>query len=399
MISVKDQLSRLLDHLGAAALAEPVVLKTRAVRADTLHQAALEYGKVDRLPLIFSYPLPADFPFQPLPNAAIYQDPAAMLYNELVSAWDLSLAARVSGGAPGDDLAATIRPNWGTVLVASVLGGFAQQSDDNTPWIRRNDARPITLEQIADADPEVASTGWVPRVLETYEAYGQLLSLYPELASALWLTLPDLQGPLDTVEQLLGADLFIDMMERPELCQKAFTRAAEIQLACARLFAPYVQDGPSGYIHQHGFLVRGGVLIRCDSAVMISSSLYRDLVAPADELVLAGLGGGGVHSCGKIDHAAPAILELPSIRSFDFGQSFMNDVDSLYSLARQRSIPFLRVQAGRQELESGTIMDRFPTGVSLRCSVETQEEALRLFDCYQEACAKKKVLDKIGINP
>lgn len=389
MTAVKDQLSRLLDHLGAINRTKPVALAARTARADARHQAALEYRSVDRLPLVFSYPLPADFPFQPLPNATIYRDPAAMLYNELVSAWEISIAARASGGAPGDDLAATVRPNWGTVLVASVLGGFAEQTEDNTPWIRRNDEKPITLEQIADANPEVATAGWVPRVLDTYAAYRELLAPYPGLASGIRVTLPDLQGPLDTAEQLLGADLFIDMMERQDLCAKAFTRAAEIQLACARLFAPYIQDGQTGYIHQHGFLVKGGVLIRCDSAVMISSQLYGDLVAPADELVLAGLGGGGVHSCGKIEHAVPAILELPSIRCFDFGQSFMNDVDSLYALANQRRIPFLRVQPGRQELETGSIMDRFPTGVSLLYPAESREEAVRLFDCYQEGCLRK----------
>ena len=380
MITVKDQLSRLLDFLGAAALATP------AARADDLHRTALEYNRVERLPLILSYPLPADFPFQPLPDAAIYKDPAAMLYNELVSAWNLSIAAHTQ---LGDDLAATIRPNWGTVLVASVLGGHAEQADDNTPRIRRNDDRPITLEQIAEANPDVARAGWVQRVLDTYEAYRVLLSPYPELASALRVTLPDLQGPLDTVEQLLGAELFIDMMERPELCVRAFMRTAEIQLACAGLFALYVQDGPPGYIHQHGFLVKGRVLIRCDSAVMISSQLYRDLVTPADELVLAGLGGGGVHSCGKIDHAAPAILGLPSIRCFDFGQSFMNDIDSLYAIASQRRIPFLRVQPDRQELEAGTIMDRFPTGVSLHFPAESMEEARRIFDRYTTICSKR----------
>jgi hypothetical protein len=35
------------------------------------------------------------------------------------------------------------------------------------------------------------------------------------------------------------------------------------------------------------------------------------------------------------------MLALESIRCFDFGQSFMNEVDGLYALARQRRIPFM----------------------------------------------------------
>ncbi|MEI6873877.1 MAG: hypothetical protein WCL50_01970 [Spirochaetota bacterium] len=383
METARDRLARLLDQLSAWDIGR------RCAESDGLHRAALDYAKVERLPVIFSWPQSEEQAFPPLPNDAIYGDPAAMLYNELVSAWDLSVVARGAAGAGiGDDLPATIRPNWGTVLVASLLGGRAEQSGQNTPWIRRDDDAPIALEAIAEADPEVAGSGWIPRVIATYEAYRQLLAPYPGLWSALRVTLPDLQGPLDIVEQLTGADLFIDMIERPELAARAFDRAAELQIACARLFAPFTKDGPEGFSHQHGFMVKGKVLIRCDSAVMISPELYRDLVAPADEAVLAALGGGGLHSCGRIGHALPQMLALPSIRCFDFGQSFMNEVDLLYQQARGRRIPFLRVQPTRDELRSASILERFPTGVSLHCPVGSMEEARDTFDLYLSSSAR-----------
>jgi hypothetical protein len=385
METVRDRLSRLLEILSEAEIA------VRARRCDALQRAALCYETVERLPVVFAWPQGKESDFPPLPNSAIYGDSAAMLYNELVSAWDMSLAARHAGGAGngiGDDLAATVRPNWGTVLVASLLGGHAEQSGDNTPWIRRHDDNPVTLEAIADADPDVATSGWIPRVLDTYEDYRQLLAPWPELASALRTTLPDLQGPLDTVEQLTGADLFIDFIERPDLVVRALHRAALLQVACTRLFAAHAGDGPEGYCHQHGFLVKGGILVRNDSAVMISPELYRDLVAPADELVLAASGGGGIHSCGRIGHAVPAMLELKSVNCIDFGQSYMNDVDALYVQARERRIPFLRVQPGREELRSASILERFPTGVSLYCPVESREEAEHLFEEYLRNSAR-----------
>jgi len=226
----------------------------------------------------------------------------------------------------------------------------------------------------------------VPRILDTYEAYHELLSPWPELEATLHITLPDLQGPLDIVEQLVGADLFIDMIERPELAARAFMRAAKLQVACARLFSPMTQDGPSGFTHQHGFLVKGDILIRDDSAVMISPELYRELVAPADEFVLRAMGGGGIHSCGRIWHAVPDMLALPSITSFDFGQSFMNDINGLYSLAKQKRIPFLRVQPTRKELLDGSILERFPTGVSLYYPAASAGEARELLKGYLRAC-------------
>jgi hypothetical protein len=53
-----------------------------------------------------------------------------MLDNELVSAWDFHITLTKS---VGDDLPPTIRPNWGTVLVASLLGGSIEQVGDATP--------------------------------------------------------------------------------------------------------------------------------------------------------------------------------------------------------------------------------------------------------------------------
>src|SRR5512137_462930 len=97
------------------------------------HQAALAYEPVDRLPLVISYPLPPDSPWQPYPHHEIFDDPEKMLFNELVSAWDTSI---VHHSLIGDDLLATIRANFGTVLVASVFGAHIEQVDDNPPWVR-----------------------------------------------------------------------------------------------------------------------------------------------------------------------------------------------------------------------------------------------------------------------
>ncbi|MEI6386299.1 MAG: hypothetical protein WCQ50_06680 [Spirochaetota bacterium] len=375
----RDRLMQLLDALSEAQLGE------RGIRSNELQRSALKYETVERLPVIFSWPQTDESRFAPLPNSSIYQDPAAMLYNELVSAWELSIANREG---LGDELAPTIRPNWGTVIVASVLEGMAEQREEHTPWIRRSGGQSPSLKSIAEADPDIAKAGWVPRVLETYLAYQELLAPYLEQASALRITLPDLQGPLDTVEQLCGEELFVELLENPQQAARAFMRAAELQVAGARLFAPFTNDGPAGFSHQHGFLVKGGILIRCDSAVMISPELYRDLVAPADEFVLSELGGGGLHSCGRIGHSVPEMLKLPSLCSFDFGQSSMNDVDSLYKLARERRIPFLRVEADKEELTSGAILRRFPTGVSLHCKVVSLEEATSIFDRYLESTAR-----------
>ena len=110
--------------------------------------------------------------------------------------------------------------------------------------------------------------------------------------------------------------------------------------------------------------------------------MYAGQVAHHDEFVLREMGGGGVHSCGKIDFNVPEVFNLPSLKCFDFGQSYLNDLDPLYGPAKEKKIPLIRIRAGREELLSGSIMKRFPTGVSLVYEAASWEEAQFVAENY-----------------
>ena len=72
---MNDQLKRLLDHL--AATLDP----RRQTEIELLHQKALGWEPIQRLPLVCTYPIPANAPFQPYPHSQIFDDPEKMLYN------------------------------------------------------------------------------------------------------------------------------------------------------------------------------------------------------------------------------------------------------------------------------------------------------------------------------
>ncbi|MCF7944737.1 MAG: hypothetical protein K9L75_04295 [Spirochaetia bacterium] len=348
------------------------------------HRAALQYESVDRLPIIFSYPLEGEDVFQPFPNSSIYSSHAAMMHNELVSAWGQSIVCR---DRLADDLPLTIRPNWGTVTVASLFGFPPEQRDEQTPWIKRTDEQ-FSLEDALNTAADIENNVWVNKVIESYEFYHEQLRRYPELAELLTITLPDLQGPLDSLEQVMGQELFIDMLTRPELVQEALMKTAELQLKCMKRFQPYVTEGMEGFSHQHGVLLKGNILIRNDSVVMISSEIYRELVKPADDYVLQEVNGGGIHSCGKFDHTAEAMLDSENLQSLDFGQPYMNDIDAIYKKAEAKKVPLLRIQPKKEDLLSGRIMEKYPTGVSLLYHAESLREARKLFEAYAEASEK-----------
>lgn len=241
-------LDALLDHLEAA------LSPARQSTIEALHQDALCGRPVRRLPLVLQYPLPSDAAFRPFPHREIFADPAKMLFNELSHAFDTSLACR---DRLTDDLPATVRANFGTVLIASMFGAPVEQFEDNPPWVVPRDDHPIALEAVLAVDPLDFSGGWIPRVIETYQFYQSTLAARPRLAQCLRIVLPDLQSPFDNLELIVGSNLFLELRARPALVSRALQVVARAQVGVARHLAKLITDSPDGFAHQHATMIRG----------------------------------------------------------------------------------------------------------------------------------------------
>jgi len=368
-------LPRLLEYL------EQILDPSRQAHISELYEKALNWEPVPRLPLVLSYALPSDFPFQPLPVKQTFDGPEKMLYNELVYAFNASIACR---GQLDDDLPCTIRANFGTVIMASMFGGKIEQSGDSPPWVRQFETIG-EFRRILDIDPLDFSKGWCPAVIETYEFYQRQLSDYPVLRESVQVVLPDLQGPLDTAELLRGSRIYEDFYEDEGTLSKVLNHIALAQVGFARHLQPLLNDGPTGYSHQHMAMIRGGILIRDDCAINISPTTYRQHIAPHDAFVLEAMGGGGIHCCGKFEHLVEEFLGLPGLKCIDLGQPELNEVDSIYRKARRRKIPLIRVRADEGQLISGRVVERFPTGVTLAHTAKSLGEAQLIMKAYKAA--------------
>ena len=335
------------------------------------HKRALNWEQTDRLPLVISYPFPKTAPFIPFAHREVFTHPEKMLYNELLHAFDTGIFLHPT---VKDDLPYTVRANFGTVLVASLLGGHVDQRDDSPPWVLHFETEEEFMS-VFDRKNYLYTDGFAGRVADTYQVYRDILADYPNLCQNLNIVLPDLQGPLDTLELLRGSEVYADFLVSPEMVGSALSLIANVQVSFARSLMPFVTSNHSGYSFQHAVLIKGNLLIRNDSAIMIDSGMYREQVAPHDEFVLKSMGGGGVHSCGRIDFNIPEILELPSIACFDFGQSYLNDMASVYPLAVEKKIPLIRVRPDRELLLSSRLREFYPTGVSLVYEASSYEEA------------------------
>ena len=107
-----------------------------------------------------------------------------------------------------DDSPLAIRNNHGTIQIASVFGANWKMHEDDYPWIEHCNSLEC-LRSIVDSTKEVNfRSGILSRSLETLKFYNRKLNEYPICAKAIQISMPDLQGPLDTAEQLWGSELY-----------------------------------------------------------------------------------------------------------------------------------------------------------------------------------------------
>lgn len=373
------ELKKLLSHLEG--ILDPAIRN----RVAGLFEKALNWQPVTRVPLVLTHPLGENLPFEPFPFGEAFRNPEKMLYNELVHAFGSSIACR---NLLDDDLPRTIRANFGTVIVASMFGAKVEQIGDDPPWVRpTGTAR--AFEQVLGCDPLDFNRGLCRRVVETCELYRQVLGELPVLQQCVRVVLPDLQGPLDTAEQLRGSAIYEDFYRNQRLLYRAMRHIAQAQVGLVRHLQPYLSDGLPGYSHQHNAMISGGILLRDDCAINISPVMYREQVAPHDAFVLEALGGGGIHCCGKCEHLVQEFLALCAVRCIDLGQPELNDIDALYLEARASKVPLVRVRVPEKQLLTGGVLDRFPTGVTLVHHAESLEKARHIAQAYKRASEER----------
>src|SRR5690606_31459278 len=228
------RLEALLEHLVRT------INRGRIRESEQRSRMALQWQPVDRLPIILSCPLPQEPLFQPYPVAETFSDPEKMLTNELVHAFGTSIAHHY---LVRDDLPLTVRANFGTVVVASMYGAPVRQVGEDPPWIVHTDDHAILLGDVLNQDPHDLARGWAPRVVETMQAYHETLSQVPELRDLIRVVLPDLQGPFDSLELILGSGVYADLVEEEDKVDAALDAISKTQVALAHHLEPWVTDG------------------------------------------------------------------------------------------------------------------------------------------------------------
>ena len=374
------QLSRLLG------LIEANIDTDHCKTVDERYKRALRYDSVDRPPLTvqagFGETLQLPAPWDEFKNYSYretFENPAAMLQNML-------LARVVPGIILKDDSPLAIRNNHGTVQISSILGGKWGIYENNYPWVDHFESTEAIEKIISEFDTtDIRRKGILPHSFETLEFYQKMLSPYPVCKKMIQVSMPDLQGPIDTAEQLWGSDIYYAFYENPDLLGKFLSKIVDTMLIAAKEFRGFSHDrvGPD-FNTQHGYVIPGRILIRNDSSIMISPDMYREFVSPHDARLLKEIGGGSIHFCGNGSQLVDPMLEIPDLKGLDFGQPDMMDIHSIYPKCEKRKVAITNLNPSREDIVSGDARRSFPTGVVFVYHTKDMEDAKDVVGRYKK---------------
>ena len=333
-------------------------------KVDDRYRRALNYEALSQPPLVVQaaygkiLELPAPWnTFQRYSYRETFEDPAAMLQNML-------LDRVVPGLLLKDDSPLAIRNNHGTIQVASVLGGQWMLHENNFPWVAPFISREKLVALAQDASEINLQAGVLPPSFRTLKFYREKLAQFPPCDRAIQISLPDLQGPIDTAEQLWGSDIFLAFEDDHELFGQLCSRIVNGMIAMAKQYRALATDRLDPFANtQHGYMIPGRLLIRNDTAIMLSPETYANFVRPHDARLLKEIGTGSIHFCGNGRHLISKMLEIPDLRGLDFGQPEMMDMAAIYTACRERKVVLTHIRPSREDLISAKAKQCFPAGV------------------------------------
>ncbi len=323
----------------------------------------------------FRFPSPWDR-FRRYTYRETFDSPLAMMQMQV-------LDRVVPGLLLKDDSPLGIRNNHGTIQVASVLGGRWALREEGYPWVEPFE-RTEEIAEIAEGGDIDLAGGILPRSFATLDYYNEKLAAYPPCDEFIQATMPDLQGPMDTAEQLWGSDIYYAFLDAPDLFEKLLGRVADAMLALAAEFRKRTHIRPAPDVCcQHNIMVPGRILIRNDSSIMLSPDTYRQHVRPHDARVLKEMGGkGAIHFCGNGAHLVDSFLEIEGVLGLDFGQPQLMDTADLYAKCCERGVTALRLRPSRDEIVSGSVARAYPKRSVLLYRTTDLDDARALAAAY-----------------
>jgi len=244
----------------------------------------------------------------------------------------------------------SVRCNYGVGIMPSLFGCaiHTMKPEQNClPTSRPLEGEDAIRRIVGQGIPDLQG-GLGGRVFAMGVLYREIMQKYPKIGRYLWLYHPDMQGPMDITELIWGSDLFIGLLDEPELAHALLRLVTDTYVAFYEKWNTIMPYNGS-HSCQWGMLHRGSLMLRNDSAMNLSPALCKEFIEPYDQELLQKLGGGALHFCGRGDHYIKSYCQMHQLYAINMSQPVYNNMETIYSSTVDRGIKIIGLDRAAAE--------------------------------------------------
>lgn len=247
-----------------------------------------------------------------------------------------------------------IRANYGTSIIPSLFGVelFIMDEKHNTlPTSKPIKGGISALKKLINRGVPDIYGGYGEKVFEMGRRFQKIAKSYPKIGRHVHIYHPDLQGPMDICEVLSGSEIFLIIMDEPELFKELLALITETYIQFMKEWQKICAYNGNNAVHW-GWLHKGCIMIRNDSLMNLSPSIYEEFIMPCDQKLYTAFGGGAMHFCGRGDHYISLVSNLKGLTAINMSQPEYNNPDTIFKNTVQKGIPVLSF---REEAAEGVL--------------------------------------------
>ena len=236
-----------------------------------------------------------------------------------------------------------VRANYGTPIIPSLFGvSIARMADElNTLPASWPLADLAAIRAVLDAGVPDLKKSLAGQALEAGERFVELFADYPKISRHVHIYHPDTQGPMDLCEMLWGSNIFYDCYEVPDLLHRLLELITETYIAYLESWQRIVPCRSDGVAIHWGWMHRGNIMLRDDSAMNFSPEMYQEFFMPYEQRLLDHFAGGAMHFCGRGDHYVPLASSMRGLYAFNMSQPDYNDMEIIYQHSVDKGIQII----------------------------------------------------------
>jgi len=225
-----------------------------------------------------------------------------------------------------------VRCNYGVGIMPSLFGCelFIMEEKINTlPTTKPLKGNIEKIKKLLDIGIPNLYTGLGKKVLEMGEKFKEYFSKYPKISRYVHIYHPDMQGPMDIAELIWGSDLFLEIIDNPDIVKEFLDLITQTYIKFMKKWCEIVPFYTKYGVHWN-MIIKGNIMIRDDSAMNLSPDIYKTFIKLYNQKLLNEFSGGVIHFCGRGDHYIKELSSMKKIYGINLSQPEYNDMEIIY---------------------------------------------------------------------